>query len=54
MGEREKGPHGGYHEGYCCGSCQGEYEDGYQGGGVIADGWCCCKDERSPGNSWSG
>lgn len=35
-----------HHRGPCCGSCIGEYEDGYQGGGVIMDGWCCCRDER--------
>lgn len=29
-----------------CGSCQGEYEDGYMGGGVMMDGWCCCRDNR--------
>lgn len=29
-----------------CGSCQFEYEDGYAGGGVIMDGYCCCRDER--------
>jgi hypothetical protein len=40
-----------HHRGLCCGSCYGEYEDGYQGGGVIADGWCCCRDGRA---SWKG
>lgn len=39
---------GRYHLGPCCGSCQGEYEDGFHGGGVMADGWCCCQDERQP------
>lgn len=34
------------HKGPCCSSCMGEFIDGYQGGGVIADGWCCCKDGR--------
>jgi hypothetical protein len=33
----------GVHKGPCCGSCIGEYVDGYQGGGVIMDGWCCCR-----------
>jgi hypothetical protein len=34
------------HKGPCCASCIGEFEDGYQRGGVIADGWCCCLDSR--------
>jgi len=38
-----------HHRGLCCGSCYSEYEDGYQGGGVMVDGWCCCRDERA---SW--
>jgi hypothetical protein len=38
-----------HHKGPCCGPCEGEFEDGYQGGGVMADGWCCCKDGRA---SW--
>ncbi len=37
-----------HHLGPCCGSCYGEFEDGYQGGGVMMDGWCCCHDERMP------
>jgi hypothetical protein len=35
-----------HHEGPCCAACQGEYEDDFQGGGVIADGYCCCRDKR--------
>lgn len=35
-----------HHRGPCCFSCHSEYLDGYQGGGVMADGWCCCYDER--------
>lgn len=35
-----------HHKGDCCGACKMEFEDDYQGGGVIADGWCCCKDGR--------
>lgn len=38
-----------HHQGFCCGSCIGEFEDGYQGGGVMTDGWCCCRDPRRPG-----
>jgi hypothetical protein len=38
-----------HHKGPCCGPCEGEFEDGYQGGGVMMDGWCCCKDGRA---SW--
>lgn len=37
-----------HHRGLCCSSCYGEYLDGYQGGGVMMDGWCCCQDERPP------
>lgn len=37
-----------HHKGLCCGSCLGEFENEYQGGGVIADGWCCCRDSRIP------
>lgn len=40
-----------HHRGFCCGSCVGEFEDGYHGGGVIADGWCCCRDTRMPGKA---
>jgi hypothetical protein len=40
-----------HHRGVCCGSCIGEFEDGWQGGGVITDGWCCCKDSRQPGRT---
>lgn len=32
------------HLGICCCSCGDEYEHGT---GVIMDGWCCCRDERS-------
>lgn len=39
---------GRHHDGPCCGSCQGEFEDGFQGGGPMMDGWCCCRDERMP------
>ena len=35
-----------HHTGWCCSACIGEYEDGYQGGGVMVDGWCCCRDRR--------
>lgn len=35
-----------HHRGQCCDSCQQEYLDGYHGGGVMTDGWCCCYDER--------
>lgn len=35
-----------YHKGACCSSCLSEFEDGYLGGGVIADGFCCCQDIR--------
>lgn len=35
-----------HHRDWCCTSCFAEYEDGYQGGGPIMDGWCCCKDQR--------
>jgi hypothetical protein len=35
-----------HHKGTCCISCIGEFEDDYQSGGVIADGWCCCRDSR--------
>ena len=37
-----------HHRGLCCTSCEGEYLDGYQGGGVMMDGWCCCHDSRTP------
>lgn len=40
-----------HHRGFCCGSCYSEYEDGYQGGGVMMDGWCCCQDSRQPGKA---
>jgi len=40
-----------HHPGLCCHSCQGELRDGYHGGGVMSDGWCCCRDRRGPG-SW--
>jgi hypothetical protein len=32
-----------------CSSCYGEYIDGYAGGGVMMDGYCCCKDSRIRG-----
>lgn len=40
-----------HHRGVCCGSCLGEFEDGYQGGGVMADGYCCCRDGRGRGTA---
>ena len=33
-----------HHRGPCCSSCFDEW--GY-GTGVMVDGWCCCRDERS-------
>lgn len=33
----------------CCDSCYGEYIDNYLGGGVIMDGYCCCRDWRIRG-----
>lgn len=35
-----------HHLGLCCMPCTGEFVDGHHGGGVIADGWCCCRDSR--------
>jgi hypothetical protein len=32
-----------------CSSCFGEYYDGYAGGGVMMDGYCCCKDNGITG-----
>jgi hypothetical protein len=40
-----------FHRGLCCTSCYGELEDGYHGGGVMADGWCCCRDSRMSGRT---
>jgi hypothetical protein len=33
----------------CCNSCYGEYIDNYMGGGVMMDGYCCCRDYRIRG-----
>jgi hypothetical protein len=33
-----------HHRGSCCYSCFDEFE---YGTGVMMDGWCCCRDERS-------
>lgn len=35
-----------YHPNWCCRACLCELEDNYLGGGVMADGWCCCRDQR--------
>ncbi|MET9385319.1 hypothetical protein ABZY09_30670 [Streptomyces sp. NPDC002928] len=35
-----------HHRGPCCLSCESEFLDGFQGGGLMADGWCCCHDSR--------
>jgi hypothetical protein len=41
-----------HHLGPCCTSCIGEYNDGYQGGGVMVDGYCCCHDDRIERLTW--
>lgn len=40
--------HSEHHKGPCCGSCLTEYEEDVSlgHGGVVCDGWCCCRDDR--------
>jgi hypothetical protein len=40
--------HSEHHKGLHCISCSYDFNDGYHGGGVIMDGWCCCLDSRMP------